>query len=192
MNTRIWSAHQSCEKICPACNSAFRALNRAQVYCTDHCRNKAASRREKDRHWTDPRSCIVCQNTFSISTPLQSNRKTCSDECAVRRRQSIRANWQKCNTSMQSAYNEIRYRRNGKDTLKNRLYRKYSDLPRCCESCGLAELEILEFAHKPEHKRNGAYQSMKFYERHMFWVLCPNDHKRLDKGLKTPSELKLT
>jgi hypothetical protein len=52
-------------------------------------------------------------------------------------------------------------------------------------------MRILEAAHKPGFERNGAHRVLKYYERHMFWMLCPNCHTYLDAKLKTPTELGL-
>jgi hypothetical protein len=76
-----------------------------------------------------------------------------------------------------------------KDTVLNRIRRRYPDVPTQCESCG--ENRILEVAHKPEHKRNGMWRIAATMKRHMFWVLCPTCHKLLDRGIRTQQELGL-
>ncbi len=95
------------------------------------------------------------------------------------------------NPDVMAKYNRKRYQKYGTDTLERRLRKKYPDLPTICESAGCNEGRVLEFAHRPEFKRNGAFRVMKHYQRHMFWVLCPTCHRLIDYGICTPSELGL-
>jgi len=88
-------------------------------------------------------------------------------------------------------YNQTRYIKHGKDTLTTRLYKKYPDLPKVCEANECNESRVLEAAHKPDYKRNGAWRTMKWYERHMFWMLCPTHHKLIDLGICSMVELGL-
>lgn len=89
-------------------------------------------------------------------------------------------------------YNKTRYAKNGKDTLQKRLYKKYPDLPRVCEAKDCGEARVLTAAHKPGFERNGDWQVMKYYERHMFWMLCPTCHAVLDKKIETPEQMGLS
>jgi hypothetical protein len=124
---------------------------------------------------------------------MSSNARYCSDPCRVIGIRESQARFKRLNPNSQTLYNRVRDMKNGrKDTLQRRLYKKYPDLPTKCESCGLEEEGMLDAAHKPGFERKGGHQVMKYYERHMFWMLCPNDHRRLDKKLKTPEELGLT
>lgn len=91
-----------------------------------------------------------------------------------------------------SAYNRQRSKRHGPDTLITRLRKRYPDLPTCCEAAGCNEGRVLECAHKPEHKRNGAWRTLDKYERHMFWMLCPTHHRLLDLGIETVEQMGLT
>lgn len=88
-------------------------------------------------------------------------------------------------------YNLRRYAAHGTDSLTTRLRKKFPDLPTVCEAIDCGEGRVLDFAHKPEFRRNGAYRVMKYYERHMFWVLCPTCHRLIDCGICTPEELGL-
>lgn len=185
-------------KNCPTCEISFLPDSRAQVYCTLRCRSKAQGARNAANagkpHWRETgKVCVICATLFMPPTKMSANARYCSDACRI---EGVRTNHKKFmgkNPGIQNVYNRARETKEGGNsgTLQQRLYKRYPDLPRCCESCGLAEDGILEAAHKPGFERNGGQQVMKFYERHMFWMLCPNDHKRLDRKLKTPEELGL-
>lgn len=185
------------DKTCLDCGEAYKPTSRAQRYCSLLCRGRAQHRRHAAKggnpHWRlVGKVCGACGETFTPRTEMSSNAKFCSDACRVEGIRRYQKRFRDMNPEAQSIYNRARDMKNGKkDTLQTRLYRKYPDLPRQCEACGLDEDGILEAAHKPGFERNGGQQVMKFYERHMFWMLCPNDHKRLDKKLKTPEELGL-
>jgi hypothetical protein len=71
-----------------------------------------------------------------------------------------------------------------------RFRRTNLDAPMACESCG--ETRVLDLAHKPEHRRNGEWRSVKncsWPER--VWVLCPTCHALLDRMNYSPEELGL-
>lgn len=68
-----------------------------------------------------------------------------------------------------------------------RLYKKYPELSKVCEFCG--EDRIVEIAHKPEHKRNGAWMIVGQTTPNKIWILCPTCHNLLDKKGYTPQQL---
>lgn len=196
---RRWRATHKVEKTCAQCEQKFTPDNRAQKYCCIPCRTKAQHAREKDRgirKFTsrEPRSCKECGNEFLPRTKYSGNAKYCSDACRIEGIKKTRASFLKHNPSAQQLYNRARdYQHGGGDTLKERLYKKYPDLPQRCENpeCACDDVRILEAAHKPGWERKGSHRVMKYYERHMFWMLCPNCHTYLDLGIKTSKELNL-
>ncbi len=193
-------AHFKQAKACPACGNEFMPDNRAQVYCCLACRSKAAVNRQKERggpvklDMASPRSCCECGSLFSVDSIYASRAKYCSDECRVIAIRRDRKRFHDHNPSAQQLYNRARsFKLGGGDTLKERLYKRYPDLPKHCESscCSVDDWRILEAAHRPGFERDGAHRVMKYYERHMFWMLCPNCHTYLDLKIKTPVELGL-
>lgn len=120
------------------------------------------------------------------------NKRYCSDACAVRARIRDRG-WHKASfPRAMSAYNRQRAKRHGTDTLINRLRKRFPDLPTVCEASDCDEARVLECAHKPEFKRNGAWRTLDRYERRMFWMLCPTCHRVLDHGIAMPEQLGLS
>jgi hypothetical protein len=96
------------------------------------------------------------------------------------------------NPGSMEAYNRQRAKNHGPDLLMTRLRKKYPDLPRSCEVIGCSEDRVLDLAHRPEFARRGKHRVMAHYERHMFWVLCPNHHRLIDDHFCTPEELGLS
>lgn len=91
------------------------------------------------------------------------------------------------NPGAQAFYNKGR----GGDTLEKRIRKKYPNLPKVCQAKGCGERRVLEFAHRPKFKRNGAWRKVSMYQPNMIWVLCPTCHRVLDKGIETPEEMGL-
>jgi hypothetical protein len=99
-------------------------------------------------------------------------------------------NWQrflKDNPGVQSFWNSTR----GQDTLAIRVRKKYPNLPTACQARGCNEARVLDFAHRPEFKMNGAWRSIDLYQPHMIWVLCPTCHRVLDEKIETPEQMGL-
>ncbi len=199
---RRWRATHKVEKTCPgpACSTVFTPENRAQVYCSISCRTRATHAREKlngARKITsgDPRICHTCKEPFLPRSKYSGNAKYCSHACRVEGIRTQQKNWKNANPDSQAIYNRARaHEMGGGDTVRQRLYNRYPDLPTRCESstCSVTDVRILEAAHKPGFERKGdRLRVMKYYERHMFWMLCPNCHTYLDTKLKTPDKLGL-
>ncbi len=185
-------------KTCPVCEVSYLPDSRSQVYCSTRCRSKAQGARNAASagkpHWRETgKVCAICATHFMPPTKMSSNAKYCSDACRIEGVRVYQKKFKDRNPGIQAVYNRARETKEGGNsgTLQQRLYKRYPDLPKCCEACGLDEPGILEAAHKPGFGRNGGHMVMKFYERHMFWMLCPNDHTRLDRKLNTPAELGL-
>ena len=172
---------------CSACGESFKAKRPDKRYCCQPCAARAGRRRRLEQLdvTKDGRDCLGCGKHFDIKPP-STNRRYCSEDCArqaarVQRRMFMRRNPERIKT-----YNA---NRPFKGSVIGRLRRRHPDIPIACESCG--ENRILEVAHRPEFKRNGAWKIVANTQRHMFWILCPTCHKVLDKGISTPKELGL-
>ena len=181
-------------KKCPVCEVEFLASNNAQVYCCRQCRDRKANqqRTTSATHWTQvPRTCPGCGKGFYIPAHSSPNRRHCSDKCSLAAISLSTKAFKEANPTSMQEYNKLRYEKYGRDGLSSRIRKKYPDLPTKCEAKGCEEGRVLDFAHKPEYKRNGAHRLMKHYERHMFWVLCPNHHAIHDRGIESAYELGL-
>lgn len=174
--------------LCRECGSAFRAKRPDKRYCTQHCTGKAARTRrgEQSNITAAGRDCGQCQRHFEI-TPPDTNQRYCSPDCARNSAKQQRRVWHKANPTKQKSYNSNRPDRTW--GLVARLRRRHPNLPTSCQSCG--ESRVLELAHRPGFKRNGAYRIMKNTQPHMIWVLCPTCHKLLDRGICTQTALGL-
>ena len=180
---------------CGQCHIQFSTGNRAALYCTEACRTKAATKR-RDRtnsgEWLRTKiACGICGKEFFRTKATGPNKKYCSVECTTHARKRDYERFKILTPRAMKGYNQNRYQRHGRDTLITRLYKHYPDLPKICEAKDCNEARVLEAAHRPEFKRNGAWRTMDKYERHMFWMLCPTCHRVLDFGIETPVQLGL-
>jgi len=181
------------EKDCPICSIKFTPENNYQVYCSRPCRTKRQNSIKNNKDWRKiPKICKWCGISFIIPENSSPIRAYCSHECQCKGYSKIRDKFWKKNPQAMSKYNTARRIVHGRtDTFSVRLRRKYKDIPTCCEAENCNESRVLDFAHKPEFKRNGAHMVMKHYERHMFWVLCPTHHALIDRAGINPSEFGL-
>lgn len=186
----------SYSKRCEHCDAGFTSWNRCAKYCSGRCRSNSASKRRlrtcKGDWLTIPRACKACGTEFLCTRETGPNKKYCSPKCSVSARRGDYRAFLATNPDSMRDYNRARTRKHGKDTLSNRLRKRYPDMPEVCEAGGCNESRVVEIAHRPEFKRNGAWRTMDLYERHMFWVLCPTCHRVLDREIETPEQLGLT
>lgn len=185
----------SFERVCAFCAKKFVTGMRSALYCSERCRTDAATAR-RDRGaagaWLRIKiTCGVCGAKFLRTKKTGPNRKYCSPSCSVLSIKKDHLRFIRAYPEAMAAYNRRRYKNYGSDTLFKRLQKKYSDLPSICEAIGCIESRVLELAHKPQYKRNGAPRTLARYERHMFWVLCPTHHRLIDKKTETPERLGL-
>lgn len=181
-------------RICPHCEKAFSTWNKAAKYCSVRCRTDAATARRirEPTCWLNiPMECGICNTKFFRTLNTGPNKKYCSPECSIRARRSDHRRFMELAPGAMEAYNRQRAKNHGSGTLITRLRKRYPDLPKVCETPSCSESRVLEIAHKPEHKRNGAWRTMDWYERHMFWMLCPTCHAVLDLGIETPEQMGL-
>lgn len=174
--------------LCKFCQRKFTAQRPDKQYCSQKCAGRAGRLRRGEQFdiTRSGRDCLICGLHFKIVLPA-SNRRYCSDECSQEAGKRQRRAFHHRKPTIQAVYNS---RRTGGRTVVERLYRKYPDLPRQCESCG--ESRVTEIAHRPEFRRMNACRKIENSQRHMIWILCPTCHKLIDKGICTPSELGLS
>jgi uncharacterized protein YqcC (DUF446 family) len=182
-------------RVCAHCQVSFRAWNKAQRYCGKRCRTDAETARRNrsaaGKWLREPKICPICNASFFCTKETGPNKVYCSPACTIEARARYHHWWKSSNPKAMTAYNRERTKRYGHDTLINRLHKRYQDLATACEARGCGESRVLEVAHKPEFKRNGAHRTLDKYERHMFWVLCPTCHRVLDREIETPEQMGL-
>lgn len=177
---------------CRLCAEPFQAIRPDKKWCSNHCAQRAGRiRRHEHKGTTDNgRNCQGCGVHFSIIPP-NTNRRYCSTQCSAKAARELRRLWARREyQTRRPIYERKRKSRYGTDTIIGRLRRRHPDIPNGCEACG--ESRIIEIAHKPQFKRNGAWRGIANTKRHMFWVLCPTCHKLLDREICSPTELGLT
>jgi predicted nucleic acid-binding Zn ribbon protein len=166
--------------MCQHCSAPISAQRRTKRYCSERCAV------QKFRRPPGERACRVCGAAF---TPPRHeyNRRHCSTECA---RQSAKASRQRFRQQRPERIEAHRAKQRAKcerDTAIQRVWKKWPALPRQCEACD--ETRVLDIAHRPEHRRNGAWATMANRTPEMIWILCPTCHALLDRLGYTAEQL---
>jgi len=173
---------------CGLCHEKFSAVRPDKKWCSSYCARRAGRiRRQEHKGTTEAgRDCLRCQTHFEI-VPPDCNKRYCSTACSIEAAREHRKIWARREYPKRRAQYEAK--RAFKDTALNRLERRCPGIPRACQACG--EDRILEIAHKPQFKRNGAWRLASNTQGHMVWILCPTCHKLLDRGICTAEQLGL-
>lgn len=162
-------------------------------YHKKYCSQKCKSRYRKSHPnppATDGHTCRMCGKHFAIK-PLQHNKWLCSGACRrasiAKSTRTFKERWpERGNT-----YRQITKAKRLPEGNLVRFLRTNPNAPRRCEACG--EGRVLDVAHKPEHKRNGAWRSADNCKwPDMVWVLCPTCHALIDRMYYPPAELGLS
>lgn len=174
--------------ICQLCGTAFVAERSNAKWCSNPCAQRAGRirRHENSGAMDSGRNCGRCGKHFDIIPP-STNKRYCSIDCANTVARELRRIWGTREYKRRRPLYEKA--RNFKDVALNRLARRWPEMPHSCQSCG--EDRILEIAHRPEFKRNGAWRLASNTQPHMVWILCPTCHKLLDREICTKEELGL-
>lgn len=175
-------------KHCGKCGAGFAPTNAWQKFCSYECQQKFRND-NKERKLSSGRYCRQCGGQFFPRGRGENNRWHCSHECAVRSARESRSNFYAKNPGKMAEYHVTNRKKVGPDGNLKRFYARHPDAPRACQSCG--ETRVLDIAHKPEHKRNGAWRSAKNTTIEKAWILCPTCHALLDRMHYPPSELGL-
>jgi len=146
-------------------------------------------RNTKGRVLDKGRYCRQCGKYFIPPRDTGHNKQHCSLECSIKSARESRCKFYKRNPHKVKEYNKKFHDRVGTDNNLLRFYLRYPDAPKKCQSCG--EDRVLDIAHKPEHKRNGAWRSKHNTTIDKVWILCPTCHALLDRKGYTPQQLGL-
>lgn len=114
----------------------------------------------------------------------------CSKKCRERNRRSYARQWNKNNPEKRDDYYRKAAAKFGVDKPLRRLWRAFPEMPHYCEGCG--DDRVLDIAHKPHAKRNGARRTRKNTNPDTVWVLCPTCHTLLDRKGWSPAEIGIT
>jgi hypothetical protein len=170
---------------CITCCKEYEATRACHKYCSHACQERKR-RKNKGLIRDIGRYCKQCGIHF---LPDTANKLHCSDECAIKSARQSRAKFLKQNPDSYKKYYNTSKIKNGKDGNLIRLYKRYPDLPKQCQSCG--EDRILDIAHKPKYKRMGAWRSVKNTTPEKIWILCPTCHALIDRKGYDPQQLGL-
>ncbi len=174
---------------CVVCGAEFQAHRSFHRYCGRKC-SSLAGRRKGGIKLEAGRFCRQCGTKF-FPAMNQQNKQHCSDECSkTSARESRSKFWAQNKDEKHKKYRDTRRAKVGPDGNLKRYYAKYPDAPKECESCG--ENRVLDIAHKPSYKRNGAWRSAKNTTPNKVWILCPTCHTLLDRMHYEPKELGLS
>lgn len=172
-------------KHCIACGKEYEATRTWHKYCSHVCQER---KRRKDKGLVKDigRYCKQCGTHF---IPEANQQLHCSEECSKKSARQSRAKFLKRNPNIYKKYYDKSKIKNGNDGNLIRLYKRYPELPKSCQSCG--EDRILDIAHKPGYKRNGAWRSVTNTTPEKIWILCPTCHMLIDRKGYDPKELGL-
>ena len=117
------------------------------------------------------------------------NQLHCSLECSKKSARESRSKFYERNPQKVQEYYQKTIQKNGHKGNLARFLTRYPDAPKACQSCG--EERVLDIAHKPEHKRNGAWRSASNTTPEKVWILCPTCHALIDRLNYDPKSLGL-
>lgn len=180
-------------KHCTVCGVGFESQTPWHRYCGAACSAKAHRARiglAKHR----PRHCRQCGSQFFLTGRGGGNQAHCSTACSAKSARESRYGFYKKNPHKEAEYRAAsreRAKASGtKDRSLTRLCKRCPGTPVACQSCG--ESRVVQIAHKPEHRRLGAWQSSKNTRwPETVWILCPTCHILLDQCGYTPAQLGL-
>jgi hypothetical protein len=177
------------DKHCRICGEKFLAKSATHKYCSRECETRAYRERKgfvlgKGRH------CRQCGTKFFPDFATGANRQHCSDECAVKSARESRCEFYKKNPQKYFEYHAKSRQKHGPDANMKRFLARHPDAPKSCQSCG--ESRVLDIAHKPEFRRNGAWRSSRNTTLDKVWILCPTCHALIDRKGILPNQLGLS
>jgi hypothetical protein len=175
-------------KHCWICGKEFTPVTAWQRYCSVKCQSENW-RNSKGRIVDSGRHCRQCGIKFYPPRNGGANKQHCSLECSIKSARESRSKFYKKNPEIYKKYNKKWHNKVGTDGNLLRFYLRYPDAPKKCQACG--EDRILDIAHKPEHKRNGAWRSKQNTTIERVWILCPTCHALLDRKGYTAKQLRI-
>jgi predicted nucleic acid-binding Zn ribbon protein len=174
-------------KYCIVCGKPFEAETPWHKYCSRKCQSQRY-RENRGIKLKDGRYCRQCGKHFYPDIHQQ-NRQHCSDECAVQSARQSRYKFYERNPQKSFEYYARMRQKHGVDANMKRFLARFPDTPKACQSCG--ENRVLDIAHKPQFRRNGAWRSKKNTTPERVWILCPTCHALLDRKHYSPESLGL-
>jgi hypothetical protein len=182
------------EYYCQFCGKQFLSDHLiSQAYCSRSCEGKRYRVSHGLHKLKDGRFCKQCGKHFFPIGTGGNNKQHCSVECSVKSAKESRTKFwkkQKDPNALKKSYYDKNREKVGPDGNLKRFYKRHPNAPRSCQSCG--ENRVLDIAHKPGHKRNGAWRSKENTSLEKVWILCPTCHALLDRMNYSPSELGLS
>jgi ribosomal protein L32E len=175
-------------KHCWICGKQFEPTRAWNRYCSIKCKSENW-RNTKGRIVDGGRYCRQCGKKFIPPRIGGANMQHCSTECSTKSARESRSKFYKRNPQKYSEYQKKWHSKVGTDNNLLRFYLRYPEAPKKCQSCG--ESRVLEIAHKPGHKRNGAWRNKENTTIDKVWILCPTCHKLLDRKGYSPKQLNL-
>ena len=175
-------------KHCRVCGGLFDAHSATHKYCSRKCETQAY-RERKGIKLAAGRFCRQCGNQFFPSFQTGANKQHCSVDCAKKSARESRSKFYKRNPQMMLVYRARARLKNGPDANMKRFLARFPDAPRSCEACG--ENRVLDIAHKPQFRRNGAWRSSQNTTLEKVWILCPTCHALIDRKGVPPQSIGL-
>lgn len=172
---------------CKSCGVDFMPKVRWQLYCSDKCHTSFNNNLKKVSLDDEKRTrfCKRCGTKFLYGDG-QMAKQHCSDKCSSDSARLSRTKYSKVPINIEKKRTNERKRKIGNI---ERVYNRYPELPKSCQSCG--ESRVLDIAHKPEFRRNGAWRSASNCTPEKIWILCPTCHALLDRKHYAPESLGL-
>lgn len=182
-------------KFCIECGKPFEANRASHKYCSVYCANKHGRKTKGVVLLQDQgRFCKQCGTAFSVPSGRGgNNRWHCSDECSVKSARESRSKFwakQPDAKAKMGEYHAVSREKVGPDGNLKRFRKRYPHVLMACQSCG--DTRVLDIAHKPEHRRNGAWRSVENTTPEKVWILCPTCHALLDRMHYPPEDLGLS
>lgn len=176
-------------KYCVHCGSTFEAMRATAKYCSRPCGTAAFRDHHGGKLIDRPRYCRQCGTAYLAGT---GNQQHCSRECARKSARESRCRFYARNPEKDGEYREkTKARTRGISGGNMARYRqRYPEAPMACQSCG--EGRVLDIAHKPEHRREGAWRSNANTTPEKIWILCPTCHALIDRVGYDPATLGLS
>ena len=174
---------------CVVCGVEMPGSHSHRMYCSTLC--KGRYRRATPRPPASAgHNCRMCGKHFPIE-PGQYNKWLCSKECRDASDAKSRRDFHGRRPQQEAIYRARTKEKKLPDNGFVRFYRAHPDAPRSCEACG--ESRVLDVAHKPEARRNGARRTMQNSRwPEDVWILCPTCHALHDRMNYPAAELGLT
>jgi hypothetical protein len=173
-------------KKCIFCGKEFEAYYISQITCSVTCRNRKYQKTKSPIYL--PRKCRFCGKEFYAPDRFHSNQQHCSKECARQSAILSRKRFYERSPERILEYRETAKIKNKRQTSRiDRFFHKYPEISRKCMVCG--EDKVIDLHHFVP--RNGAWALAENCTPKTCWILCPNHHAMIERGIYTPEELGL-